>query len=367
MSMPSTNEQVTQTPAAAGFRLPAEWEPHEATWIAWPHNPTDFPGKLPAIHLVYGEIARKLAESEAVRIIVTDAAQEASAKRILTRAHADISRVEFFHWKTDRSWARDFGPICVRRSATADTPAQVAVANFKFTAWGHKYPNWKLDNQIPDRVSRALKLPKFDVKIGGEPFALEGGGIDVNGRGTIITTEECFLHPDIQVRNPGATRETYEGVFRDYLGAANVLWLGEGIVGDDTHGHVDDLCRFVAPDTAVTICQNNPEDANYRALAANRERLGGMKLENGGKLNVVELPCPGPLYYAGERLPASYANFYIANSTVLVPTFNDPADRQALGILADLFPHRKVMGIHAVDLALGYGTIHCLTQQQPAR
>lgn len=343
--------------------MPAEWERHEATWIGWPHNRGDWPGKLPATGWVFAEMVRKIAPGEIVRIIVQSKEHEASARRMLARAHADLGQVEFFRWPTDRSWSRDFGPICVRRGG--DNP-EVAIARFQFTAWGYKHPNWRKDNRVPERVARALGLRTFDARAGGQLFALEGGGIEVNGAGTLLTTEECFQHPTVQVRNPGAGKEVYERVLRDYLGATHVLWLGEGIVGDDTHGHVDDLCRFVSRDTVVLIQEGDEGDVNYRPLRENRRRLEGMRLQDGGPVKVVPLPCPAPLYHRGMRLPASYANFYIANAAVIVPTFNDPADRVALGTLAELFPGRSVVGIHAVDLVLGFGTLHCLTQQQPA-
>jgi agmatine deiminase len=354
-----------KTPAELGFSMPAEWEPHEATWLGWPHCRTDWPGKLPAIEWAYGEIVRKIAEGEKVRILVDSAGREVKARRILALAHANLANVEFFRVPSDRGWSRDFGPICVRK---AGPRPEVAVAKFKFTAWA-KYPNWRKDDRIASHVAKRLDLRVFPVtRAGGEtPVALEGGGIDVNGRGTLLTTEECFLDQKIQCRNPGMTRDQYDRVFRDTLGASNVIWLGHGIVGDDTHGHVDDLCRFVNHATVVLIQEKNEHDVNYRPLRDNRERLEDARLENGSRPEVIALPVPAPLYHGDWRLPASYANFYIANSAVIVPTFNDPADRVALGILGELFRDRPVVGIHAVDLVLGFGTLHCLTQQQPAR
>jgi len=343
--------------------MPAEWDRHDATWLAWPHDKADWPGKLESVQWVFAEMARKIAPGETVRILVKSRRQEAEARVMLEKARADLNNIEFHPWPTNRAWIRDFGPIGIRRGGRKP---QVAVAKFKFTAWGYKQPDWQHDNKVPLRAAEALGLPLFRARRGAEDFALEGGGIDVNGRGTLLATEECFLHPTIQVRNPGATRADYEAVFRDFLGAPNTLWLGRGIAGDDTHGHVDDLCRFVRPDTVVLVQESDPKDVNYRPLKENRERLRGMRLEDGSKVRVVELPSPAPLYHGRLRLPASYANFYIANEAVLAPTFNDPQDRVALGILADLFPGRTVTGIHAVDLVLGFGTVHCLTQQQPA-
>jgi agmatine deiminase len=352
-----------KTPAELGFAMPAEWEPHEATWLGWPHCRTDWPGKLAAIEWVYGEIVRKIAEGEKVRIVIDSAVIEAKARRILTRAHANLGNVEFFRTSSDRGWSRDFGPICVRK---AGPRPEVAIAKFKFTAWA-KYPNWQKDDRIAPHIAERLRLRLFPVLSGDKMVALEGGGIDVNGRGTLLTTEECFLDQKTQCRNPGMSREEYDRIFRDYLGARNVIWLGHGIMGDDTHGHVDDLCRFVNRDTLVLIQEKNKSDVNYRPLRDNWERLKDVRLEDGTRPEVIALPVPAPLYYGDWRLPASYANFYIANAAVIVPTFNDPADRIALGILGELFRDRPVVGIHAVDLVLGFGTLHCLTQQQPAR
>jgi agmatine deiminase len=342
--------------------MPAEWEPHEATWIGWPHNLTDWPGKFAPIPWVYGEIVRQIVPGEIVRIIVNSKAHEDKARHILKRIGVDLARVEFFRFPTDRSWTRDFGPVFVKRDAPR---ADVAVAHFGFTGWA-RYPNWRKDCQVPERVARALGLRMFEAKVKGRTFVLEGGSIDANGCGTLLTTEECLLDPATQVRNPGFGREGIAAVFRQYLGITNVLWLGKGIAGDDTHGHVDDLCRFVGPRTVLLCWEKNPHDANYFALQENWERVKDMRLEDGSKLEVVPLPMPSPLYLDGQHLPASYANFYICNAAVLVPTFNDPHDFIALGTLGDLFPDRPVVGIHAVDLVWGLGTLHCLTQQQPS-
>jgi agmatine deiminase len=351
--------------------MPAEWEPHSATWIGWPHNASDWPGKFPPIPWVYGEIVRHLVPGETVRILVNSASHEAGARRVLTKAGADLERVEFLRFPTNRGWTRDFGPIFIRKSADPGrtpgdhhNPSHLLIARFRFNAWA-KYPDWKKDDAIPDRAAQRLKLKTVEPKARGRPVVLEGGSIDVNGRGTLLTTEECLLDPAVQVRNPGLSRTDLETVMRDALGATNVIWLGKGIAGDDTHGHVDDLCRFVNPRTVVLCTESNASDVNYRPLMENRERLKGARLEDGAGIEVVDLPMPAPLYFAGTRLPASYANFYIANAAVLVPTFNDPNDRRALGILAELFPDRLVVGIHAVDLVWGLGTLHCLTQQEP--
>ncbi|MBZ5561045.1 MAG: agmatine deiminase family protein [Acidobacteriia bacterium] len=353
---------VAKTPAAQGYRLPAEWEPHEATWLGWPHNLTDWPGKFAPITWVYGEIVRKLAPREIVRILVNSPAHEAQARRILTRIGVDLARVEFFRIPTNRGWTRDFGPLFVKRERPRP---EVAIVNFGFNAWA-KYPDWHKDDRVAERAARVLRCRLIPAKVGGRDFVLEGGSIDVNGCGTLLATEECLLDPEAQVRNPGFTRVEIEATLRDYLGVTNVLWLGKGIAGDDTHGHIDDVCRFVGPRAVVLCEESNPHDPNYRPLRENRERLEGFCLEDGSRLEVMPLPMPAPLFLDGQRVPASYANFYIANSAVLVPTFNDPMDRIALGTLAELFHDRPVVGIHAVDLVWGLGTLHCLTQQQPA-
>jgi len=342
--------------------MPAEWERHHATWIGWPHNKSDWPGRFGPIPWVYTEIVRKLAPAEMVRILVNSSAHEGTARRALTSAGVSVDRVEFFRFPTNRGWTRDFGALFARRSGSS---GELAIARFRFNAWA-KYPDWKKDDRIPERVAARLKVPLVRARAGSRDVVLEGGSIDVNGRGSLLTTEECLLDPAVQVRNPGLSRSGLEAVLRDYLGATNVLWLGRGIAGDDTHGHVDDVCRFVNPGTVVLCRESDPRDANYRPLAENRERLEGMRLEDGSKIDVVDLPMPAPLHFAGQRLPASYANFYIANAAVLVPTFNDPNDRVALGILAELIKDRPVVGVHAGDLVWGLGTIHCLTQQEPS-
>jgi agmatine deiminase len=356
-------QATRQTPAGLGFRVPAEWERHEATWIGWPHNRTDWPGKFAPIPWVYGEIVRKLVPGEIVRILVNSKAHEASARRILKRVGVDLARVEFFRIMTDRGWTRDFGPIFVRRDGSPR--GELAIVRFRFNAWA-RYPNWQKDDAVPERVARALGLRLFGAKVHGSPFVLEGGSIDVNGRGALLTTEECLLDPVTQVRNPGLGRQETEAVLRAYVGVRDVLWLGRGIAGDDTHGHIDDVCRFVGPRTAVLCREDDPNDANYRPLEENCERLQGMRLEDGSKLEVVRLPMPSPLCFDGRRLPASYANFYVANAAVLVPTFNDPNDRIALGTLAELFHDRPVVGVHAGELVWGLGTLHCLAHEQPA-
>jgi agmatine deiminase len=351
------------TPAAEGFSMPAEWEKHEATWLGWPHNPTDWPGKLDTIRWVYGEMVRRITAGEQVRLLIGSAAERKLAALYLTRAGASLDRVEFVQHATNRGWMRDSGPIFVKRRV--GRKSETAIVHFHFDAWA-KYPDWQKDRRVPVMAARRLSKRLFHARSGGDLFVMEGGGIDVNGRGTLLTTEECYLSPTIQVRNPGLGREGFETAVRESLGVSNVLWLAGGVVGDDTHGHVDDICRFVNPTTMVLIRETNKRDINYKPLSENWERVKDFRLEDGAKPEVVALPMPSPLFFDGERLPASYANFYIANAAVIVPTFNDPNDRIALGILSELFPGRPVIGIHAVDLVLGFGTLHCLSQQQPA-
>jgi agmatine deiminase len=311
---------------------------------------------------VYGEVVRQISRGEIVRILVNSKAHEDKARHILKGIGVNLECVEFLRIPTDRGWARDFGPIFVKRE---EPRTDVAIARFGFTGWA-RYPNWQKDCQVPELAARVLHCQMFDVVVKGRRFVLEGGSIDANGRGTLLTTEECLLDPAIQVRNQGFTRKKIAGVFRQYLGVTNVLWLGKGIAGDDTHGHVDDLCRFVGPRTVLLCSEKNPHDVNYVPLQENWERIQDMRLEDGAKLEVVPLPMPSPVYLNGQRLPASYANFYFCNAAILVPTFNDPNDFIALGTLRELFPQRLVVGIHAVDLVWGLGTLHCLTQQQPA-
>ena len=346
-------------PRQLGFRMPAEWEPHEATWIAWPHRRDDWPGKFAPIPWAYAEIVRHLSRSERVRILVNDDGAERRARRVLGRAGADLGRIDFFPFPTDRSWTRDSAAIFVK-----DAAGRVGVTDWRFNAWA-KYDDYQLDDALPGRIAERLGLPCWQPECRGRRVVLEGGSIDVNGAGLLLTTEECLLSP-VQARNPGLTREDLEQVFADYIGVSKVLWLGRGIAGDDTHGHVDDLARFIGPRHVVLVAEEDPGDVNYEPLRENRERLRGMTDLDGRPLEVTTLPMPGPVVFDGQRLPASYANFYIANGKVLVPTFNDAKDRLALNILAELFPDHAVVGIHAVDLVWGLGTLHCLTQQEPA-
>jgi agmatine deiminase len=344
--------------------MPAEWEPHAATWLAWPHNRSDWPGKFPAIPWVYAEIVRHLARVERVAIIVKDAAARRGALKTLTDSGVNTKALDFHLWLTNRGWTRDCGPIFV----VSESREPVAIIGFRFNAWA-KYRDWQKDATIAGKVARRLRVPEWraTASVDGRPqrVVLEGGSIDVNGCGAMLTTEECQLSAT-QQRNPGLGRTELEQVFADYLGVRRVIWLGRGIAGDDTHGHVDDIARFVAPDTVVACVEPDPSDPNHEPLQENLGRLRAARDQDGAPLRVVELPMPAPVIFRGQRLPASYANFSIANRLVLVPTFNDPNDRRALEILAGLFSGREVVGIHCGDLVWGLGTLHCMTQQQPA-
>jgi agmatine deiminase len=349
---------LTKSPKSQGWFMPAEWEPHEATWIAWPHEKNDWPGKFAPIPWVYGEIVRHLHTGEFVCILVNDAASAKRARAVLRKVGVDFGRVRFHQIPTDRVWTRDSGPIFL-----TNAHGQLAMTDWRFNAWA-KYDNWKKDDRVPERIHKLLRLPCWQPTCNGKRVVLEGGSIDVNGAGLLLTTEECLLSP-IQGRNPHLSRAEIERVLCDYLGVKKLLWLGNGIVGDDTHGHVDDLARFVAQGVVATVVEKNRDDPNFEPLQENRRRLRAMTDVAGKPLDVIELPMPAPHFFNGQRLPVSYANFYIANEKVLMPTFNDVNDRRALDILAEHFPTRAVVGIHAVDLVWGFGTLHCMTQQQP--
>jgi agmatine deiminase len=346
------------TPASGGFAMPAEWTAHEATWLAWPHEKKDWPGKFAPIPWVYAEIVRHLSRVEKVNLIVQDEAMRTTVRKQLDKAGADLNQVAFWKHPTDRVWTRDYGPIFLKNPT-----GEKAFLDFRFNGWA-KYSNSKKDDAICGRLNRKLKLTHWQPMHNGRRIVLEGGSIDVNGEGLILTTEECLLS-SVQERNPGFTREDYETLFRDYLGASKTIWLNRGIAGDDTHGHVDDLARFVDAKTIITVRESNSQEENHAPLEENWERLQSATDLKGKKLKIVAMPMPAPVYFDGQRLPASYANFYIANQIVLMPTFNDPNDRVALNLLSDLFPGRTVIGIHAVDLVFGLGTLHCMTQQEP--
>ena len=365
MSIPKAVKPAATTPAELGFVMPAEWEQHEATWLSWPHNAVDWPDKISTVRWVYGEIIRKLVPGEKVRLLVNRKADEMEARSYLGRAGADLRRVEFVHHATERGWTRDTGPTFIKRRAGSANRGETAIVHFHFNAWA-KHQDWQQDRRIPEMAAKRLRKRLFHATCNDREFVIEGGGIEVNGRGTLLTTEQCYLDPKIQVRNPGLGRKEIETTLKAYLGVKNVHWLFAGPAGDDTHGHIDDICRFVNRKTLVLIKETNRKDINYRPLAENWDRIQDLRLEDGSRPEIVPLPMPGPLYFSGNRLPASYANFYIANAAVLVPTFNDPNDRVALEILGELFKDRPVIGLHAVDLVVGRGTVHCLSQQQPA-
>ena len=386
----------------SGFLMPAEWEQHAATWLAWPHYKFDWPGKFEPIPWVYAEIVRYLSRNERVELIVKNAAAEKLARKTLKRANAWNKNIRFHRWPTNRVWTRDSGCAFVfpcgagalaresleafsgkigerqnphpvsrnSRSTRTGHPRvqfsrqELAAIKWRFNAWA-KYPNWQHDEKIGSSMARTAGAQEFQPMFGKKRVVLEGGSIDVNGCGTLITTEECLLSR-VQQRNPGMKKSDYEKIFAEYLGANNVIWLGSGIVGDDTHGHVDDITRFVSPDTVVTCVDSDPASENYEALRENIRRLRDASTEDGKPLAIIDLPMPAPVYFEGRRLPASYANFYIANGIVLVPVFNDPNDRIALDILADIFPDREIAPIYCGDLIWGFGVIHCMTQQQPA-
>jgi agmatine deiminase len=354
-------------PAGLGYRMPAEWEPQRATWLAWPHNRTDWPGKFEPIPYVYAEIVRHLACAARVELIVNDAKQEARARTILTDANVLPtleSSIGFHQWPTNRGWLRDSGPIFVK-----DKRGTVALTNWKFNAWA-KYRNWQLDNTLPEKIAEVRGCKAFEAVLDAEGIArqmvLEGGSIDVNGRGLLLTTEECLLSP-VQQRNPGMTREQIEATLGLMLGVKKVLWLQRGIVGDDTHGHVDDIARFVGPRTVLAASEADPADANYAILSDNLKRLRKMTDTAGKALEVVPLPMPSPVIFKGQRVPASYGNFYISNRTVLVPTFDDPNDLKALNIVQQALPKHRIVPIYCGDLIWGLGAIHCMTQQEPAK
>lgn len=355
------------TPSANNYRMPAEWAPHTSTWIAWPHNAEDWPAKFQPIPWVYAEIVRHLSRVEDVNILVNDAAAEKRATGILRRAGANLARLHFHHWRTDRVWLRDSGPIFIKKIAdgSVKNPAdEIALTNWKFNAWA-KYDNYLNDDLIPGHVSKLYGMTSFEPKVGDHRLVLEGGSIDTNGAGVLLTTEECLLS-EVQQRNPGISREQLEQAFHDYLGIEKVIWLNRGCAGDDTHGHVDDISRFVGENTIVTAIEPNTHDENHLPLAENLERLHAARNLAGKPFEIKTLPMPSPVIFEGQRLPASYANFYIANSLVLVPTFNDKNDRVALNTLAECFPDREIVGIHCGDFIWGLGALHCMTQQEPA-
>jgi agmatine deiminase len=400
----SNTLSATRDNPALSYRMPAEWEPHAATWLAWPHHHADWPGRFEPIPWVYAEIIRNLAQHERVDLVVNNAGAQRQVRKLLERADAFSKNVHFHRWPTNRVWTRDSGcifldcgsgpPAREKRGARTEAGLNLVVHNnreghdfsraaqrrnkigasapegsllalkFRFNAWA-KYSNWRHDEKLGSRMAKAAHAHEIRPISANTRVVLEGGSLDVNGRGTLLSTEECLLSK-IQQRNPHMTRVHYEKLFADYLGAPNVIWLGRGIFGDDTHGHVDDLTRFVSPDTVVTMVEPNSKDVNHAPLRANLRRLQGARDQDGKPLNIAEIPMPQPVLFEGKRLPASYANFYIANGIVLAPVFNRPNDRIALNTLAQLFPKRQVIPIYSGDFIWGFGAMHCMTQQQPA-
>lgn len=355
MSRVGESEDVTRS----RYVMPAEWERHDATWIAWPHHEPDWPGKLGAIPWVYAEIVRALHTREHVEILCNDENVRAAATAMLSAHHVAEDGYRLHVVPTDRVWLRDSAPTFVWTDE-----GSVEMTSWRFNAWA-KYDNYRLDTEVGAALERITHLPRIEARRPDDanPLVLEGGGIEVDGAGRVLVTEEWLLS-DIQVRNPGMTRESYAEAFSQYLGATETVWLGKGSAGDDTHGHIDDIARFASPGTVLLAFEENRSDANHKPSVDNLKRLEAIAAER--RLRVVKLPYPRPVMMEGQRLPASYANFYIANAVVLVPTFNDPMDRVALDIIAAEFPGREIVGIHSVDLVWGLGTLHCLTQQQPA-
>jgi agmatine deiminase len=327
--------------------------------LCFPHNGNDWPGKYEAVQWAFIEFIKKVATFETVFLVVADEKLKEKVGGMLESARVNMANVSYIIHKTNRSWMRDSGPIVVKNGSKREA------LNFNFNGWA-KYKNYQLDKFVPSKVADFIDVPLTQVMYKGKPVIVEGGAIDVNGRGTLLTSEECLMHPSIQVRNKNFTKEDYEAVFREYLGVTNVIWLGDGIEGDDTHGHIDDLCRFVNEDTIVTIVETDKNDSNYKPLQDNLKRLQNAKLEDGKSPTIVALPMPKRVDFEDLRLPASYANFLILNNCVLVPTFNDSNDRVALNILSECFPDREVIGISCIDFIWGFGTLHCLSQQIPA-
>jgi agmatine deiminase len=345
------------SPRQQGYFFPAEFAPHRATWLSWPHKEASWPGKIHTIYPSYSRFVRELTRGEAVCINVKDAAMQASAVGHLEVAGADMERVQFYHFPTNDAWCRDHGPAFVINPAAA-VGQRKAIVDWNYNAWGNKYPPFDLDDDIPTHIGKVLGLSVYYPAI-----IMEGGSVDFNGAGTLITSTCCLLNPN---RNPSLDRDRIEVYLREYYGIEQILWVSEGIVGDDTDGHIDDTVRFVNADTVITVIEDDSGDENYQLLKNNLAELSRMRLINGKQLNIVELPMPRAVIYEDQRLPASYANFYIANESVIVPTYRCDRDERALRILQDCFPRRRVVGIDSTDIIWGLGSFHCLSQQEPA-
>jgi agmatine deiminase len=342
----------SDSPKAQGFHFPAEWTKHTATWLSWPHKEESWPSKINTIYKPYCEFIKILTEGELVRINIADD-KKAFAIEQLQAAGVDLSKIELFNFSTNDAWCRDHGPAFLINPESK----QKVIVDWGYNAWGNKYPPYNLDDVIPTKIAQHFGLPVYHPGI-----VMEGGSVDFNGKGTVLTTTACLLNKN---RNPHLNQQEIEGYLRNYYGVEQVFWLGDGIVGDDTDGHIDDITRFVNEDTVVTVIEENKADENYHILQENLQALKTMRLLNGKQLNIVELPMPDPVYYDGQRLPASYANFYIANSAVIVPTYRCRNDEKALDILQQCFPDRKVVGIDSTDIIWGLGSFHCLSQQEP--
>ena len=343
------------TPRESGYYFPAEFAPHEAMWLSWPHKEASWPGKINNIFPFYAKFIKEVSKSELVRINVADAAMENFARRYIEEAGADLSRVQFFYHPTNDAWCRDHGPAFL---VNPDAPQKKVVVDWGYNAWGGKYPPFDLDDVIPSLIANEFNLPVYHPGI-----VMEGGSVEFNGEGTILTSRACLLNKN---RNPQLNQHQIEQFLFDYYGAAQVLWVDEGIVGDDTDGHIDDTVRFVNADTVLTVVEDDKRDENYQILQDNLAQLKSMRLLNGKQLNIVELPMPDAITWEDQRLPASYANFYIANGSVIVPTFRCDKDDRALSIIQQQFPGREVVGIDSTEIIWGLGSFHCLSQQEPA-
>ncbi len=342
------------SPASQGFHFPAEWAKHTATWLSWPHKEESWPGKIATIYRPYCEFIKAVSEGELVRINVVNGQMAAFAKEQLMSVGADLKKIEFFEFPTNDAWCRDHGPAFLINSDTK----QKVIVDWGYNAWGNKYPPYDLDDVIPTKIAKHFSLPVYHPGI-----VMEGGSVDFNGKGTVLTTTACLLN---QNRNPHLNQQQIEAYLQNYYGVEQILWLGDGIIGDDTDGHIDDITRFTNEDTVVTVVEENKNDENYHILQENLDTLKTMRLLNGKQLNIVELPMPDAVHYDGQRLPASYANFYISNAAVVVPTYRSKNDDKALDILTQCFPDRKVTGIDSTDIIWGLGSFHCLSQQEPA-
>ncbi|MDW8436490.1 MAG: agmatine deiminase family protein [Chloroherpetonaceae bacterium] len=348
------------TPRELGYKLPPEWAHHDATWFSFPHKRETWPDKpLEPIWATFIEFFRFLAPSEEVHINVLDEKMEFDIREMVAKSGIErdaISNIHYHRFPTNDAWCRDHGPMFVLRRN--GDKVEKAVIDWGYNAWGNKYPPFDLDDQIPTRIAEMKHLPVFYPNI-----VLEGGSIDVNGKGCLLTTTSCLLNPN---RNPHLSQAEIETYLKDYLGVTKILWLGDGIAGDDTDGHIDDITRFVAPDVIVTALEDDPADENYEPLKENYERLKTFTDQDGKPFNIITIPMPSPVYEQGQRLPASYANFYIANDVVLAPTYRCPNDAKALEILQKCFPTRRVQGVDCADLIWGLGAIHCVTRDEPS-